>query len=93
MYLYTHTAPDGENLGVRVRLVDYSRPNATNPTQGLVEINYYGIWGTICDDLWDMNDANVICRYVNKLIASMNISLTVKVWRFNSLALGNSNPF
>ncbi len=47
----------GNGTSIRIRL-----GSGTIPTEGRVEVLYDSVWGSIVDDNWDINDANVICR-------------------------------
>ncbi|XP_039726822.1 deleted in malignant brain tumors 1 protein-like [Pteropus medius] len=43
--------------GLELRLV-----GGSGRCSGRLEIFHRGVWGTVCDDLWDLNEAKVVCR-------------------------------
>ena len=56
---------------------EVSLVGGSSPSEGRVEYCQGSVWGTICDSLWDRNDAEVVCRQLGlpttcKNLTSMN---------------------
>ena len=64
---------------------------------GRIEVYYNGTWGTVCNNSWDMKDANVVCRQLGfpgavSIQRGANFSLgTGKIWLDNVQCLAFEN--
>ncbi|KAL3971634.1 E3 ubiquitin-protein ligase [Sarotherodon galilaeus] len=85
---YVSAAADGQ-----IRLAG----SGSTRCSGRVEIYHNSSWGTICDDDWDLNDAEVVCR---QLDCGTALSATTKahfgagtghIWLHFATCSGNEN--
>ncbi|XP_028395739.1 deleted in malignant brain tumors 1 protein-like [Dendronephthya gigantea] len=91
-----HDCRHSEDAGVKC--IDVSiqlkGPSSSNGV-GRVEVFYNGKWGTICNDLWDIKDAQVVCRQLGyqKALAALSgnriSSGSGQIWLENVRCSGN----
>ena len=54
-FFFTH-------VELHLKPIEYRLVEGSNSSRGRIEVRYNGIWGTICDNFWDTDDAKVACR-------------------------------
>ena len=92
--VYTYVAicsfilTDTQAVPLDLRLV-----GGSSELEGRLEILFFGIWGTICDDFFDITNANVACRRLG-FVAARSYSTSVArgsgfIWLDDVHCIGN----
>ena len=65
-----------------MRLVNGTGLVSNNNTSGTLEICINGVWGTVCDDNWNIDDAKVACNALGLPSTCENLLLILFVILF-----------
>ena len=91
-HTHTHTHTELTSHPFDVRLAGGSLPGT-----GRVEIFYGGVWGTVCNTLWDISDARVVCRQLGYISATTAVSRAVNgegvIWMDQVSCHGNETRY
>uniref|UniRef100_A0A3P9D2W4 SRCR domain-containing protein n=1 Tax=Maylandia zebra TaxID=106582 RepID=A0A3P9D2W4_9CICH len=93
----SHNCVHGEDAGVICSGEKTLAGPESTQCSGRVEVYHNNIWGTVCDDGWDLNDAEVVCRELKcgpALLAPQNAYFgqgTGQIWLDEVTCSGNEN--
>ncbi|KAK7889713.1 hypothetical protein WMY93_025273 [Mugilogobius chulae] len=81
-----------EKLNAIVSTTDFvERAPGAGPDRGRVEVKYNSVWGTVCDDSFDIMDAKVVCKmlgFQNALSFSRFLPGSGRIWLDELKCLG-----
>lgn len=84
-------------FAIAVRIIGAPAREPASPAEGLVQVYYNNTWGWVCDDQWDKQDANVVCKELGYTDASVVQSGAANghgndtIWMNNVQCFGNES--